>query len=564
MKTILKTLLTVFCLVPAMLFANIASGTIDVVNLDGVSGLLTSDHNGLQYAWEDLNATPLGLVASDRVIWQGSSPHLVLAKVANDITISSNTSGNQILTQNDVLIIESGVTLTGNIFADKAVVYLMPGATLNGKINQTKGSLYGLAGAHITGKVIMAGASGSKFKFDDVTFDDLVKLGPFLNFVELSGNTFNQNLIIKDSYWIYVDAGNTFEANVVIKDNPGLVEFNGNDVKGTTSIINTGLYVEFLNNTCVNDLTINETGSDVTVHNLRMDHSPFSITDQNAFFINNASNISAIDLTLEGTLKFVGTGGSINAEELNAFHVIVKNTVGTVDWGAGIVNETVKLVGNEDEVNIYELEIGTDLVARLNTAIITLSELDIAGDCLFKENIEMDFQAAEIAENFTCRDNLGPVFCDGIGVGVNFKSIDDADITFENGNVGGDLTITNPGTCQESNNNVVGVNSGCPTPKTNHFQQAESLQAEILAAAVTRFVSIYPQPANDQVTVSIEGATSSDRLEVINMQGQIVHKLTLVEGGNTFSIDCSDWPVGLYVLRVDGINGQLSKKLLLN
>lgn len=564
MKTKLNTLLIALFLAPVMLFANIASGTIDVVNPDGVSGMLTSDHNGLQYAWQDLNATSLGLVASDRVIWQGSSPHFVIAKVANDVVISANTSGNQILTQHDVLIIESGVTLTGNVFADRAIVYLMPGATLDGKISQVKGSLYGRTGAHVTEKIIMEGASGSKIDFEGVTVDGLVKLGPFLNFVEFSNNTFNDNLVIKESYWTYIDAGNTIEGNVVIKDNPGLIEFNGNYVKGTTSIINTGLYVEFLNNECVNDLAINGTGGNVEVNNLEMDNSPFSFTDQNAFFVNNASDISAVDLTLQGTLKFVGTGGSIDAEELNAFHVLVKNTGGTVDWIAGITDETVKLIGNEDEVNITELEIGTDLIARFNTAIVFLSELDVQGNCVFKANSEMDFQLTQIAENFTSRENLGPVFCDVIDVGVNFKSIDDADIAFINGDVGGNLTITNPGTCLEASNDVVGVNSGCPTAKTNHAQNAEDAGTSLDIQATTHFISVFPQPASDQINVAIGGVAQGGRLEVFNMQGQILYRLDLREGAGTTSIDCHAWPAGLYVLRVNGTDGQLSKKVLLN
>jgi hypothetical protein len=50
-----------------------------------VSGWLTSDHDGIQYAWEDQNATSLGLVASDRVIWHASSTHFIVAKVVKGI-----------------------------------------------------------------------------------------------------------------------------------------------------------------------------------------------------------------------------------------------------------------------------------------------------------------------------------------------------------------------------------------------------------------------------------------------------------------------------------------------
>jgi hypothetical protein len=77
--------------------------------------------------------------------------------------------------------------------------------------------------------------------------------------------------------------------------------------------------------------------------------------------------------------------------------------------------------------------------------------------------------------------------------------------------------------------------------------------------------SIYPNPANDHVTVSIESAVLQEaEIECINALGQISfsQKIVLKQGSSTLPVLVKDLSSGLYVLRIRTANGAVSQSFL--
>jgi hypothetical protein len=69
-------------------------------------------------------------------------------------------------------------------------------------------------------------------------------------------------------------------------------------------------------------------------------------------------------------------------------------------------------------------------------------------------------------------------------------------------------------------------------------------------------VSVYPNPANHQITVEAEGM---NRVALINMLGQMVYD-AVVEGGMA-TISLADYESGLYMVRINTENGVVTKQI---
>ena len=64
-------------------------------------------------------------------------------------------------------------------------------------------------------------------------------------------------------------------------------------------------------------------------------------------------------------------------------------------------------------------------------------------------------------------------------------------------------------------------------------------------------IALYPNPASDQLNISINAQTASNAtLKIINQQGQAMaeKQVALQAGRNTIAIQVSDMPAGLYYL----------------
>lgn len=75
---------------------------------------------------------------------------------------------------------------------------------------------------------------------------------------------------------------------------------------------------------------------------------------------------------------------------------------------------------------------------------------------------------------------------------------------------------------------------------------------------------IFPNPANQQFTVELDEAATG-RLEILNLYGQVIHSEQVLEGQNSYQIDASDYPAGLYLIQVlrDQSNEVQVKKMII-
>ncbi len=73
--------------------------------------------------------------------------------------------------------------------------------------------------------------------------------------------------------------------------------------------------------------------------------------------------------------------------------------------------------------------------------------------------------------------------------------------------------------------------------------------------------TIYPNPAQDELFVS--GISGSAELSLYSLSGQLISSYSLNKGG-VQSIDVRNVPQGMYLVRIDGAQQQLTKKIILN
>jgi len=88
-------------------------------------------------------------------------------------------------------------------------------------------------------------------------------------------------------------------------------------------------------------------------------------------------------------------------------------------------------------------------------------------------------------------------------------------------------------------------------------QNLGSPQIGVVPALDGLSVSVFPNPSNGALTLSVAGAPERNlQLEVMDMMGKMVRSTALPEGTIfTYPLDLSDQPAGVYFLRLRSENG---------
>jgi len=68
-------------------------------------------------------------------------------------------------------------------------------------------------------------------------------------------------------------------------------------------------------------------------------------------------------------------------------------------------------------------------------------------------------------------------------------------------------------------------------------------------------VAIYPNPAQDMVTIRVDGLTSDAEVTIFDMQGKVVGRYKMLSGDNTLSLNVSTMTEGSYLVRISS-NGE--------
>ena len=74
-------------------------------------------------------------------------------------------------------------------------------------------------------------------------------------------------------------------------------------------------------------------------------------------------------------------------------------------------------------------------------------------------------------------------------------------------------------------------------------------------------LSIYPNPSNGKILIS--GGNKLTKLEIHNTTGVTVYATSNFEGNNAKQIDISNFPVGIYFVKVSDKENIYSKKILI-
>ena len=78
-------------------------------------------------------------------------------------------------------------------------------------------------------------------------------------------------------------------------------------------------------------------------------------------------------------------------------------------------------------------------------------------------------------------------------------------------------------------------------------------------------VGIYPNPANDQVTLSLHGLDGIVYVEIIDISGRKLHQMTIELQKSSYSenrLDLKDYPVGMYFIKISGAGVDTVKRVL--
>ena len=78
--------------------------------------------------------------------------------------------------------------------------------------------------------------------------------------------------------------------------------------------------------------------------------------------------------------------------------------------------------------------------------------------------------------------------------------------------------------------------------------------ANVADATKSKVINVYPNPANDQLTISLNNTISEGNIMVMNMTGQVI-KILKNQNGTSMQLNISDLPAGNYVVKIQDKSG---------
>ena len=77
-------------------------------------------------------------------------------------------------------------------------------------------------------------------------------------------------------------------------------------------------------------------------------------------------------------------------------------------------------------------------------------------------------------------------------------------------------------------------------------------------------LNIYPNPANDQVTVYVDNLQNGAEVRIVDMLGKTVGSYSIAGGDNKVDIDLSALAEGVYLVRIVSNNNIATERLIIN
>ncbi len=76
------------------------------------------------------------------------------------------------------------------------------------------------------------------------------------------------------------------------------------------------------------------------------------------------------------------------------------------------------------------------------------------------------------------------------------------------------------------------------------------------------FVKVYPNPVKNALNIDFEEAVDVQRIEISNTQGQVLKTLSPVSNKLKYVADLSEYPNGVYVVKIKSANYEAAKKVI--
>jgi hypothetical protein len=97
------------------------------------------------------------------------------------------------------------------------------------------------------------------------------------------------------------------------------------------------------------------------------------------------------------------------------------------------------------------------------------------------------------------------------------------------------------------------------------FETGKAAGLGITGKTISGELSIYPNPAVNQIHVSLTRVSSgSELLEFSDMTGKILERRSLEPGFGQLSLDISGLASGIYFIRISFQEGSVSKKVMIS
>jgi type IX secretion system substrate protein len=98
----------------------------------------------------------------------------------------------------------------------------------------------------------------------------------------------------------------------------------------------------------------------------------------------------------------------------------------------------------------------------------------------------------------------------------------------------------------------------------NNCQQPQGRSAEPNDRELTKAFVIVPNPANQEVSIRLEAPViDTGELQVVTLQGQLMHRATLGDNQQEILIHTSNWPAGIYLVKLHDKEGTQVRTLVI-
>ena len=207
-------------------------------------------------------------------------------------------------------------------------------------------------------------------------------------------------------------------------------------------------------------------------------------------------------------------------------------SVGTVSWDSGV----------------------TDGTPFTPTATATYTVTADNNGCTSTDQVTVtvnDLPLVDAGADQTACANHDPITLSGTPAGGTYSGTSVSGNEFDPSVGAGTYTVTYTYTdgngCEASNDLTVTVD-GCASIDENDINES---------------ITIMPNPATDYIDVVMEGTNTINSIQLLSAEGRVVELNTSTLDANTTRIDVSAAAKGTYFIQLNTLNGQITKKVIL-